>query len=241
MFELIHKSVKTFVTELLSSNGKVIVYHLERNNPEYELKENIIHESNLKKIKEKLKKAEKIAEEKIRREFKEEGKKRREEKIRELINIKEKSFRENEEMRRKLETEIKESERLNTEINNRHKEMSEIKDKLKDLQNLKLKLEKSKKEVNKIISKELNKEEYLTEMKKVGFILSYAGCLKIALNKKISNKDLVMNNKERFNFEMVASVIREQEKSYRNRMNVLSEYENEEDEDFLEDVDSDLE
>lgn len=62
---------------------------------------------------------------------------------------------------------------------------------LERLIEIKGKISQSLKEVNKVIHKEDNYEEFVKLIKEKGFILSYAGCLKLALRKGLNTKDLL--------------------------------------------------
>jgi len=223
--------------ELVSQKRKLLVYKFENDKLDYKMTSSVIHEKKLRNIKNELRRIEKIEEERERIELKEYMKEIREKQIVDLKNKLSKANSDNNELRNKLFEEVSESEKINEKLNKDFKEMTDIKTKLNDLLSLRKKLEDSKKAVISLIKDQPNKNEYLSEMKTNGFILSYAGCLKIALKRSISSKDIIHKDKGD-DVESVINVIKLQESVYSMRLKKLEMSANE---DFDDEVNDDFE
>jgi len=226
--ENIRQDVEVVINEIINNKRKLLVYRLENNKSDYELRNSVISEQSLTKIKKKLKQIEKETEDKENQEFKKYMREIREKQINELKTKLESVKEDGKMIKTKLNEELSEANRLNDEINNKYKEITDIKSKLDTLSELRVKLEKSKKEVNKFISKQPNRQEYYDEMKKMGFILSYAGCLKIAIRESLNAKDVLIkkdNVKHEGNknsdIDTILSFVKEKEAQYMERMNII--------------------
>jgi len=232
------KDICHITRELVSHKRKLLVYRLENEKLDYNMTSSVIHEQNLKKIKNELRRVEKNKEEKERIEFKEYMREIREKQITNYKNKLSEVALENDELRSKLLEEMSEAKKLNEKINGEYKEMTDIKTKLGDLLKLREKLEDSKKAVIKLIKDQPNKNEYLSEMKTNGFILSYAGCLKIALKKAISSKDIV-HKEHGENMDSIIKVIKLQEDVYLKKLERFKMLENDNDDEDVGDFECD--
>jgi len=169
----------------LMTKRKLIVYNVENNKLEYDLWDRfLISKQEISRIKNKIAQNEKKAE------------KEQHDLDRYYANkIKIQNDLRKEQLKKEIQSKQSAIEESEKELVDRFAMLCSLNEKLNKLKEIQEDISKSKSEVLKVVNNLENKKDYLDVIHDQGFVLSYAGCLKIAMNYKINEKDIISTSR----------------------------------------------